>query len=51
MIGQLDGKYYTDNNHLSLKGSRVLIRPVMEPVFEQMMRDSNAESRHDLQSD
>ena len=51
MIGQLDGKYYTDNNHLSLKGSRVLIRPVMEPVFEQMMRDSNAESRDDLQSD
>ena len=51
MIGQLDGKYYTDNNHLSLIGSRVLIKPAIEPVFEQMMRDSNtAGSLNDLQS-
>ena len=51
MIGQLDGKYYTDKNHLSLIGSRVLIKPAIEPVFEQMMRDSNtAGSLNDLQS-
>lgn len=51
MIGQLDGKYYTDDNHLSLLGSRVLIKPVIAPVFERIMRNSSAAgSPDDLQS-
>lgn len=36
LIGQANGKYYTDNNHLSLLGSQVLIRPVIEPVLKQV---------------
>lgn len=37
LIGQADGTYYTDDNHLSLLGSQVLIKPVLKPLFEQFI--------------
>lgn len=40
-IGDLDGSYYSDENHLSTHGVNVLISPLMKGPFESIARNSN----------
>ena len=50
LIGQPDGKYYTDKNHLSLLGSHVLIRPLLEPVLKQIADDAGSTAKKPVSS-
>ncbi len=47
LIGTHSAKYYTDKTHLSQIGSEVLIRPVLEPVLQEISKvpqpDSDAQ--------
>lgn len=48
LIGQADGKYYTDGNHLSFLGSQVLIKPVLKPLFEQLIKKPGSDAQDSL---
>ena len=48
LIGQIDGKYYTDGDHLSFLGSQVLIRPVLKPLFEQLIKKPGSDAQDSL---
>ncbi|MFL2864285.1 MAG: acyltransferase family protein [Pirellulaceae bacterium] len=48
LIGQIDGKYYTDGDHLSFLGSQVLIKPVLKPLFEQLIKKPGSDAQDSL---
>jgi peptidoglycan/LPS O-acetylase OafA/YrhL len=39
-MGDGDGSYYIDWNHVSSKGAKKLLRPLLEPVFDRIVRDT-----------
>jgi hypothetical protein len=40
ILRDAEGEYYIDHDHLSEHGVQVLIRPLLEPVFQQMAADT-----------